>query len=68
MPSWANTEAINQIYLEARRLTNETGIKHEVDHIIPLNHTLVCGLHCQQNLQILTKQQNQHKTNTFIPG
>lgn len=65
MPPWANKKAIEEIYKEARRLTDETGIKHEVDHIIPSNHPLVCGLHVETNLQILTEFENISKNNKF---
>jgi hypothetical protein len=65
MPPWADKKAIRNIYFEARRLTAETGIKHEVDHIIPSNHPLVCGLHVENNLQILTEFENILKSNSF---
>jgi len=66
MPPWANKKAIQSIYIEARQLTAKTGIPHEVDHIIPSNHPLVCGLHVEYNLQILTESENQEKSNRFI--
>lgn len=65
MPQWANKTKINRIYLQARHLTVTTGIRHEVDHIIPSNHLLVCGLHVENNLQILTESDNQKKSNNF---
>lgn len=37
----------------------------EVDHIIPLNHPLVCGLHCPANFQYLTREANRKKSNYF---
>lgn len=67
MPPWANKAAIRKIYQEARQLTISTGIKHEVDHIIPSNHPLVCGLHVETNLQILTEHENITKSNYFSP-
>ena len=67
MPGWANKESINEIYLQARKLTEATGIQHEVDHIIPSNHPLVCGLHVENNLQILTKKDNRTKSNYWQP-
>lgn len=65
MPPWADKKAIKAMYVEARRLTAETGIKHEVDHIIPSNHPLVCGLHVECNLQVITEFENITKSNTF---
>jgi hypothetical protein len=65
MPPWADKVAIRKIYQEARKLTIATGIKHEVDHIIPSNHPLVCGLHVETNLQILTESENIAKSNSF---
>jgi hypothetical protein len=65
MPAWADKESIKEFYIKARQLTAETGIKHEVDHIIPSNHPLVCGLHVEGNLQILTEFENISKNNRF---
>lgn len=38
---------------------------HHVDHIIPINHPDVCGLHCLANLQYLTAEENLAKGNSF---
>lgn len=65
MPAWANREAIRAIYLECRRITQETGVKHHVDHFYPLKNSLVCGLHNEYNLQILPAAENQAKGNSF---
>lgn len=62
-PSWANHAAIRAVYAEAARLTRETGTTHHVDHYYPLVSPIVCGLHVEQNLQILTKVQNHRKSN-----
>ncbi len=64
-PSWANKDEIKKIYLEAQKLSKTTSVKHHVDHIIPLRHPLVCGLHVENNLQILTKDENIAKSNSF---
>ena len=39
----------------------------EVDHIVPINHPLVCGLHTEDNLQIVTANYNHFKSNYFWP-
>lgn len=66
-PGWANKEVMRAIYAESLRLTRETGIKHHVDHIVPLVSDLVCGLHCEFNLQILPGLENQSKSNRWWP-
>jgi hypothetical protein len=37
----------------------------EVDHIIPLNHPEVCGLHVPWNLELLDRDSNGAKTNNW---
>lgn len=59
-PKWANLDLIKEIY------DNAEGC--HVDHIVPLNHPLVCGLHVEYNLQYLTPLENLQKGNKFIPG
>lgn len=66
--SWADSSAMEQLYVEARRLFEETGVKYHVDHIVPLVHPLVCGLHWEGNLQVITETENCIKHNSFTPG
>jgi hypothetical protein len=65
-PKWADKEKIKKIYEESKRLSADTGISYQVDHIIPLKHPLVCGLHVENNLRIITKEENYKKNNKFI--
>lgn len=55
------------IYRTAEKLTQDTGVMYHVDHIIPINSPLVCGLHTDANLQILTAEENMKKSNRLIP-
>ena len=63
-PIWYRKEhaEILQMYKEASAEGNH------VDHIIPLHHELVCGLHTIANLQKLTPSDNLAKSNSFIVG
>lgn len=66
-PAWADVKAIDGIYAESRRLSAETGIRHSVDHIIPLCGRTVTGLHVETNLRIITLEQNIRKGNRWDP-
>lgn len=63
-PKWLTKEdwdKITDFYTESARLTRETGIRHTVDHIIPIQGEFVVGLHVPWNLQILTDEENTSK-------
>lgn len=64
-PKWANLKLIEKFYIEAERLTKETGIQHQVDHIIPLQGEIVSGLHVEINLRVIPKIDNLKKGNSF---
>lgn len=58
---------IQEIYLDAALKTQLEGVKYQVDHIVPINHPLVCGLHVPANLQVMTGEANLEKSNTYDP-
>lgn len=58
-PPWADKQKINKIYERAARQGKV------VDHIIPLNHPKVCGLHVPNNLRAALPLKNLTKGNKF---
>ena len=60
-PKWSDDEQIRNIYIEAQYQ------QMHVDHIVPINSEFVCGLHCEDNLQLLTQNQNSKKHNKIWP-
>ena len=68
-PAWLTKEQkdnIKQLYIEAQKLTKLTGVRYEVDHIIPLINDSVCGLHVPLNLQVIPKLENLKKANKIV--
>jgi hypothetical protein len=47
--------------------TGFTGVKWHVDHIVPRNSPLVCGLHVHTNLQVIPADENMYKRNLRWP-
>ena len=52
------------IFKKCREKTKKTGIRHQVDHIIPLS---IGGADHQDNLRIITAQENGLKGDKYIP-
>lgn len=60
-PGWADKDKILDFYKDARRSGDH------VDHIVPLRSKIVCGLHCEHNLQLLPPSDNLKKSNAYWP-
>jgi hypothetical protein len=64
-PPWADLKLIETFYVEADRMTRETGVKHHVDHYYPLISYVMCGLHVPANLRVVPALVNLQKSNSI---
>ena len=64
-PSWGNDFFIQEAYSLAQLRTKLFGFKWHVDHMVPLNSKLVCGLHAYTNLQVIPAIVNLTKRNFY---
>jgi predicted nucleic acid-binding Zn ribbon protein len=66
LPIWLTKDdiaAMRAVYRERKRISEQTGVPHEVDHIVPLQGKHVRGLHVPWNLQIIPATVNREKRN-----
>lgn len=66
-PPWTTHRECRTYWALSRQMTEITGVQHSVDHIVPLLHPLVCGLHCPANLRVVALRDNQRKSNNWWP-
>jgi 5-methylcytosine-specific restriction endonuclease McrA len=64
-PSWTDPKVFKEFKECADAFRLFTGVEYHVDHIIPLKHKDVCGLHCEANLKIIPWRENLEKKNNF---
>jgi hypothetical protein len=68
-PKWLTKlqlEAIDMKYEYAELKSRLTGIKQNVDHIIPLRNKDVCGLNVPWNLEVIPEKENIAKSNKLL--
>jgi hypothetical protein len=63
-PAWLTAidkAMIQEMYDVSEARYIQTGIKHHVDHIVPINGKNVAGMHVPWNLQVITAHENLSK-------
>jgi hypothetical protein len=66
-PLWANRFFMKEAYRLAAMRTKMFGFRWQVDHTIPLQSDVVCGLHCEANLAVIPQLDNVRKSNRVWP-
>jgi hypothetical protein len=67
-PPWLSEEdrmQILELYYVCRMFKIYTGQDYHVDHIVPLQNKMVCGLHIPSNLRVISSFDNHSKHNKF---
>ena len=68
-PSWygeLDAFVMQEAYALAKEREETTGIKWEVDHLIPLRAKLACGLHSANNVQVVPQRINRYKLHNMV--
>jgi hypothetical protein len=66
-PVWSNDFIVEEAYALRELRQRMTGFSWHVDHIVPLQSPLVCGLHAHTNLQVIPGALNVRKLNRQWP-
>lgn len=66
-PEWVTNKDFAQLRKQRDERSKQTGTEHVLDHIVPLNHTMVCGLNVPWNIEIMTRKRNATKSNRWCP-
>jgi hypothetical protein len=66
-PLWFDKVLVEEAYHLAQLRTKATGFVWHVDHIVPLQSPIVCGLHTIENLQVIPGALNLAKSNRHWP-
>lgn len=66
VPKWFEKDKIIEVYKACKQQSLQDNQIYHIDHIVPINSDIVCGLHCYDNLQILIAEENLAKSNKLI--
>lgn len=66
-PSAHDRAVFRDLVALGRIYTEHTGVRHSVDHTVPLNHPLVSGLHRAANFEVVPLLDNIRKGNRWWP-
>ena len=69
-PSWVDRfheQKLVKLYRQRKNLNKITSQTWSVDHMVPLNSPLVCGLHWHSNLELMPRDVNNDKGNSYWP-
>lgn len=66
-PVWADHRLMEAVYRSCAERNAVDVVRWEVDHVVPLNSDLVCGLHTHANLRVVTASENRSKRNFHWP-
>jgi hypothetical protein len=64
-PPWISEHDFKLKVSSRDRLTQTTGIKHVLAHIVPLTHHNVCGLNVPWNIKVITWHANAVESNVW---
>lgn len=67
-PLWIKRTDFAGLEAERDRLMRVSGVIHELDHMTPVSHPLVCGLTVPWNIEVRTRADNGRKGNRWDCG
>jgi hypothetical protein len=67
VPIWADRKAMRALKNEVKRRNAQQLTVWSIEHLVPLQHPYVCGLHWEGNMEIVDLRSNMKKCNFHWP-